>query len=75
MELSAWVSSVWTYFCLCPTDSVDGEGEWPCLQELQLLEDLSCSFGAGSLELEGFLAEVESGHFEVDVLELRPELR
>ena len=28
----------------------------------------------GSLELEGFLAEVESGHFGVEVLELHPEL-
>ena len=75
VALSSWVFSVQASFCLCLSDSADGEGEWPCLQELQLLGDLSCSFGTGSLELEGFLAEVESGHFRVDVLEPRPELR
>ena len=39
------------------------------------LGDFSWSFEVGSLELEGFLAEVESGHFGVDVLELHPELQ
>ena len=74
VELSARMSSVQTSFHLCPTDLADREGEQPHLQEPQLLGDLSFSFGAGSLELEGFLAEVESGHFGVDVLELCPEL-
>ena len=75
VELSSRVSSVWASFCLCPSVSADGEGEWPHLQELRLLGDLSCSFRTGSLELEGFLAEVESGCFRVDVLEPHPELR
>ena len=74
VELSLWVSSVWASFRLCPSDLADGEGEQPHLQEPQLLGDLSCSFRTGSLELEGFLAEVESGHFGVYVFELRPEL-
>ena len=68
------MSSVQESFSLCPADLVDREREQPCLRELQLLEDLSCSFKASSLELEGFLAEVESGHFGVDVLEPHPEL-
>ena len=70
VELSAWVSSVQTSFHLHLTDSADGEGERPHLQELRPLGDFSWSFEVGSLELEGFLAEVESGHFGVDVLEL-----
>ena len=45
------------------------------LARAAILGRLFCSFGAGSLELEGFLAEVESGHFRVDVLEPHPELR
>ena len=45
------------------------------MQESRLLGDFSWSFRVGSLELEGFLAEVESGHFRVDVLELHPELQ
>ena len=73
VELSSRVSSVWASFRLCLADSADEEGERPCLPEPRLLGDLSCSFRAGSLELEGFLAKVESGHFGVDVLELRPE--
>ena len=62
-------------FHLGPTDSVDWEGEQLCLQEPQALGDFSWLFKVGSLEQEGFLAEVESGHFGVEVLELRPELR
>ena len=73
VELSVQVSSVWTSFCLHLTDSADG-GEWLRLRELRLLRDFSCLLGAGSLELEGFLAEAESGQFGADVLEPHPEL-
>ena len=31
VELSVWVSSVQTPFCLCMTDLADGEGEQPHL--------------------------------------------
>ena len=75
VELSVWVSSMQTSFRLCLTDSADGEGEWPHLREPQALGDFSCLLEAGPLELEGFLAEVELGHFGVDVLELRPKLQ
>ena len=34
VELSVWLPSVQTSFHLCPTDSADGEGERPHLQEL-----------------------------------------
>ena len=74
MELSLQMSSVQASFCLCPFDSAGGVGDLPCLQEPRLLGDLSCSFGTCSLELEGFLAEVETGHFGVYVFELCPEL-
>ena len=56
-------------------DGADGEGEWLHLREPRALGDFSWPFEVGSLELEGFLAEVESGHFGVEVLELHPELR
>ena len=52
-----------------------GEGEWLRLREPRALGDFSYLFEAGPLELEGFLAEVESGHFGVDVLELCPKLQ
>ena len=65
VELSVWVSSMWTSFCLCPTDLADGEGEQPLLREPQALGDFSWPFEVGSLELEGFLAEVVTGHFGV----------
>ena len=35
--------------------------------------DFSWPFKVGSLELEGFLSEIESMHFGVEVLELCPE--
>ena len=73
--LSLQVSSVWASFCLCPSDLADRVGDLPHLQEQQLLGDLSCSFGTCSLELEGFLAEVESGRFRVDVFEAHPKLQ
>ena len=75
VEFSSWVSSVWASFHLHPSDLAGGEGDWPHLQEPQPLGDLSCSFGTGSLELEDFLAEVESGNFRVDVFEPHPEIR
>ena len=56
-----------------PADPVVGEGERPHLQELQAFGDFSWPFEVGSLEQEGFLAEVESGCFRVEVLELHPE--
>ena len=37
--------------------------------------DFSWLFKVGSLEMEGFLAEVESGRFGVEVLELCPKLQ
>ena len=74
VELSSQVSSVWASFRLRSFDLAGGVGNLPHLQEPRLLGDLSCSFGTCSLELEGFLAKVESGHFGVDVSEPRPEL-
>ena len=74
VELSVQESSMQTSFHLDLTDSADGEGECPCLQELRALRDFSWLSEVGSLKQEGFLAEVESGHFGVEVLELRPEL-
>ena len=68
VELSVWLPSMQTSFCLHPTDSVDGEGEQLCLWDPCALGDLSWPFEVGPLELEGFLVEVESGHFRVDVL-------
>ena len=57
---------------LHPADLAMGEGEWPCLGELQAFGDFSWPFEVGSLEQEGFLAEVESRCFGVEVLELCP---
>ena len=74
VKLSSQMSSVQTSFCLCPPDLAGRVGDLPHLQELPLLGDLSCSFRTCSLEPEGFLAKVESGHFGVDVFELCPEL-
>ena len=75
VELTSQVSSVWAFFCLHSFDLAGGVGDLLHLRELRLLGDLSCSFRTCSLELEGFLAEVESGHFGVDVFKPRPELR
>ena len=58
--------------CLRPADSAVGEGKRPHLQELRDLGDFSWPFKVGSLGQKGFLAKVESGHFGVEVLELRP---
>ena len=74
VELSSQGSSVLASFYLCSFDLAGGVGDQPHLQEPQLLGDLSCSFMTCSLELEGFLAEMESGHFGIDVFEPRPEL-
>ena len=41
VELSVWLPSVWTSFSLCPTDLVDGEGDWLHLQDLWALGDFS----------------------------------
>ena len=57
---------------LHPADPVVGEGERLCLGELRAFGDFSWLFEVGPLEQEGFLAEVESGHFRVEVLELCP---
>ena len=73
VELSVRLPSMWTSFHLCLTDLVDGEGEWPHLWDPHALADLSWPFEVGPLELEGFLVEVELGHFRIDVLELHPE--
>ena len=73
VELSVRLPSMWTSFHLHPTDSVDGEGEQPCLQDPCALGDLSWPFEVGPLELKRFLVEVESGHLGVDMLELCPE--
>ena len=55
-------------------DLAVGEGERPCLQELWDFGDLSWLYEVDSLGQEGFLAEVELGHFRVEVLELCPDL-
>ena len=65
-------SSWWKSLHLHLADSAVGEGKWPHLQELRDFEDFSWPFDVGSLGQEGFLAEVESGHFGVEVLELCP---
>ena len=58
---------------LCPADPEVGEGKRPCLQELQTCGDFAWSSKVKSLGQEGFLVDVESAHFRVDVLELHPE--
>ena len=60
---------------LHPADPEVGEGKWPCLQELWACGDFTWSSGVDSLGQEGFLADVESRHFRVEVLELCPEPR
>ena len=75
VELSMQESSKGTSFCLHPNDSADGEGEQPRLRELRAQGDFSWLSEVGSLEQEGFLAEVEYGCFGVEVLELCPELQ
>ena len=70
VELSVRLPSMQTSFHLHPTDSVDGEGEQPCLWDPRALGDLFWLSEVGPLELEGFLVEVELGHFGVDMLEL-----
>ena len=50
--------------CLCPADPEAGEGERPCLRELRACGDFAWSSGVDSLGQEGFLADVESGHFQ-----------
>ena len=55
---------------LHPADPGVGEGERPCLQELRACGDFALSSGVDSLGQEGFLADVESGRFGVEVLEL-----
>ena len=58
---------------LHPADPEAGEGKRPCLQELRAHGDFAWQSGVGSLGQEGFLADVESGCFGVEVLELHPE--
>ena len=58
---------------LHPTDPEVGEGERPCLRELQACGDFTWSSGVESLGQKGFLADVESGCFGVEVLGLHPE--
>ena len=57
---------------LHPADPVAGEGEWLCFRELQAYGDFAWWSGVDSWGQEGFLADMESGHFRVEVLELRP---
>ena len=47
-----------------------GEGKQPHLQELWACRDFVWSSEVESLGQEGFLVDVESGHFRVEVLEL-----
>ena len=49
-----------------------GEGEQPCFLELQACGDFAWQSGVDSWGREDFLADVESGHFRVEVLELHP---
>ena len=65
VELSVQLPSLQTSLHLRPTNLVDGEGEQPCLQDPCTLGDLSWPFEVGSLELEGFLVEVELGTSEL----------
>ena len=55
---------------LHPADPEAGEGKQPFLQELWACGNFAWSSGVDSLEQEGFLADVESGCFGVEVLEL-----
>ena len=58
---------------LHPADPEAGEGKQPHLQELQACGDFAWLSMVDSLGQEGFLVDVESGHFGVEVLELRLE--
>ena len=58
-----------------PADPAVGEGKQPRLQELRAFGGFAWSSGVDSLGQEGFLVDVESGCFGVEVLELRPEPR
>ena len=60
---------------LHPADPAAGEGEWPHLQELHTCGDFAWASGVDSSGQEGFLADVESGCFRVEVLELCPKPR
>ena len=66
-------SSPQRFLHLRPADPEVGEGKRPCLQELQACGDFAWSSGVDSLGQEGFLVDIESGHFGVEVLELHPE--
>ena len=66
-------SSLQRSLYLCPADPEVGEGEQPCLRELQACGHFAWSSGVDSFGQEGFLADVESGHFGVEVLELHLE--
>ena len=55
---------------LHPADPEAGEDKWPYLQELRACGDLTWSSRVESLGQEGFLVDVESGCFGVEVLEL-----
>ena len=73
--LTALESSLQRSLHLRPADPDAGEGEQPCLQELRACGDFTISSRVDSLGQEGFLADVESGCFGVEVLELHPEPR
>ena len=49
--------------CLHPSGSAVGEGKWPCFWELQACGDFAGWSEVDSWGQEGFLADVESGHF------------
>ena len=63
VELSLWVSAVQASFCLHPSDSADREGNGCACESHDSWETYPGL--SGSLELEGFLNEVESGCFGV----------
>ena len=58
---------------LHPAAPEAGEGKQPHLRELWACGDFTWSSGVDSLGQEGFLADVESRHFGVEVLELHLE--
>ena len=73
--LTVLESTLQRFLHLHPADPEAGEGEWLHLQKLRACGDFAWSSRVNSLGQEGFLADVESGHFGVEVLELCLEPR
>ena len=63
-------STPWGSLHSCLAVPEVGEGKQLHLQELQASGDFAWSSGVDSLGQEGFLADMELGHFGVEVLEL-----